>query len=108
MRAPRTLAMERSIHHEQPIRVPRLLCLIHGARFQRHRYRVRFVRAGIVKLPVNQNGDWNQSALITAVKLHNAHRPRLLAILRFLVFLRPVFPGSNLRPILLPHTSRQG
>ena len=108
MRAPRSLAMQRSIDHEQPIRVARLLCLIHCARFQRHRYRVRFVRAGIVKLPVNQNGNGNQRPLTAAAKLHNTNRARLLAVLRFLVFLRPVFPGSNLGSILLPGTLRSG
>ena len=106
MRAPRTLAMQRSIHYEQSIRIPRLFCLIHRTRFQRHRDRVRLVRARIVKLPVNQNRNWNQRPLAAPAELHNADRARLLAVLRFLVFLRPVSPRNNLRPLLLPRTLR--
>ena len=108
MRAPRTLAMQRSIHHEQSIGIPRLLCLIYRPRFQRHWYRVRLVRARIVKLPVNQNRNWNQRPLAAAAELHNADRARLLAVLRFPVFLRPVSPRNNLRPLLLSGTRNRG
>jgi hypothetical protein len=108
MRAPGALTMQRPIYNKQPIRVARLLCLIHRTWFQRHRDRVRLVRARIVKLPVNQNGDRNQRPLSVSAKLHNANRARLLAIFRFLVFLWPASPGNNLRPLLLAPTGNRG
>ena len=80
--------MQRPIHREQTIRVARQLRLVHRSRFQRHRYGICLVGAGIVELAVDQNGNRNQRAFTTAAELHNADCPRLLSVLRLLVFPR--------------------
>jgi hypothetical protein len=59
MRAAWIAAVQRSRDRKQSQRIARLFGLIDGAGIQRHRHWIRLIHAGIVKLAVDQNCDWN-------------------------------------------------
>jgi len=109
MCASQTLAVQRAIDREQALRFPRLLRLVHRARFQRHRHRIRFVGARIVELSINQDRDRNQRPLAAAAELQNSHRPRAFPLFQLLGF-RRLFLGNFLTPfklrLFLPLNSR--
>lgn len=105
MLARRIFAVQRGINREQSLRISRLLGLIHRSRFQRHRYRIRLVRTGIVEPAIDQDRNRYQRRLPAAAKLQNSYCSWLFTVLRLLVFLRLVFLREDLRSLGLPLTS---
>ena len=102
MLAGRILTVQRASNREQSLRISRLLGLIHRARFQRHRYRIRFVRTRIVEPAIDQDRNRYQRPLPAAAKLQNSYCSRLFTIFRLLVFLGLVFLRDDLRSLGLP------
>ena len=61
--AVRFLLLQVFVDREQPQRFSRLLCFIHRAGFKRHRNRIRFIGARIIKAPIYHDRDGNQMSL---------------------------------------------
>src|SRR5258706_3021297 len=106
MRAPRSLAVQRSIDREQSLRASRLFDLIHSAGFQRHRYRIRFISAGIVELAIDQNGDRDQNSFAAAVELQESNGTRPLHLLFWSLTFCRLLLGIFLRAFELWHLRR--
>jgi len=104
MLARRILTVQRAINREQSLRISSPLGLIHRARFQRHRYRIRLVRTRIVEPAIDQDRNRYQRPLPAAAKLQNPYCSWLFPVLRLLVFLGLVFLREVLRSLALPLT----
>jgi len=80
-----------AIDSEQALCIPSLLGLIYRSRFQRHRYGVCLVNAGIVELAIDQDCDWNQCPLAVAAQLQDSDGARALPFLSLFGFRRLIF-----------------
>ncbi len=105
--------MQRAIDSEQALWITTLLGLIYRARFQRHRYGVCLVNAGIVELAIDQDCDRNQCPLAAAAELQNSDGARTLPFLSLLGFRRLIFGKAvartfKLRFVALRLTSWRG
>jgi hypothetical protein len=101
MRAAWIAAVQRSRDRKQSLRITRLFGLIDGTGIERHRHWVRLVDAGIMKLAVDQNCNWNQRRLAILRELQHAHSPRPLNIFLRLLLFGKLFLSSLLRPLEL-------
>jgi hypothetical protein len=93
--------VQRSANRKQSQRIAGLFGFVDGAAFERHRYRVRLIGAGIVKLPVDENRDGNQRCLATLRELQDAYGARPFDFFLRLGFFGKLFRGSFLRPFQL-------
>jgi hypothetical protein len=106
MRRTLRLAVQRSVHRKQSQRIAGLFGLIDRAAFQRHRYRVRLIGAGIVELAVDENRHGNQRRLPALRELQDAYGSRSFNLFFRLGFFRNLFRSSLLRPFQLRRALR--